>query len=597
MIKLNFFKAEALEVFSGLWFHINKKTKLKLYLLLLLMIISGIAEIASLASVIPFLSIISNPDKVLSSSILSKIFDLLNLQSSQSFLYLISLLFILSIIISGSIRTLTIWFNSFLAAELGTKISVKAYHNYLYQPYSFHIAKNSSQVIVAINNFTGTTINIIYQTLTLISSSIFTVFIISTLVFVNPYITFICFFTITLIYLLISILSKNKLKINSRKAVIASESMMSSIQRGLGAIRDIQLSSTQEVYVRNYRNIVAPLRLLQAETKFITLFPRYFIESLSIILIVVFSVFLFNSKSNQEGIIPLLGLFALGIQKLLPTFQQIYGSFSTIRGNLDAVKYIVSMLDLPINYKTTPIKNNDFNLKNNIIFKNVSYRYKNTNKNIITNLDLTINKGDKIGIIGETGSGKTTLIDLLMGLLSPTSGSILIDNINISSQKEKLSLLKWRSSIAHVPQTIFLQDSSFSENIAFSVDPKYIDFNLLIKSAKQAKIHDFIMSTSQGYDSFVGERGIKISGGQRQRIGIARALYQGASVLIFDEATSALDSRTESNIIDSINMLDKKLTIVMVAHRTSTLSNCDLIIKLNNGFIESKGSPEQMLPK
>ena len=238
----------------------------------------------------------------------------------------------------------------------------------------------------------------------------------------------------------------------------------------------------------------------------------------------------------------------------------------------------------------TPLK-----LQNNIKFENVYYAYSSETPTVLNGLSFEIKKGERLGFIGTTGSGKSTTIDLLMGLLEPNSGKVLVDDIDINSKQDPENLLAWRAAIAHVPQTIYLADRSIAENIAFGVDQKQIDIKRVKEAARQAQIAEFIESSPQGYKTFVGERGIRLSGGQRQRIGIARALYKQASVLVFDEATSALDNATEAALMDAIEGLSRELTIVMIAHRLTTVERCDRVIELSNGSVLAITKPSAML--
>ena len=290
---------------------------------------------------------------------------------------------------------------------------------------------------------------------------------------------------------------------------------------------------------------------------------------------------------------PLLGALALGAQRLLPALQQIYIGWASLNSYNTAIHEVLEMLNQPLPLAMDIPK--PLFLREGIRLEGVYFRYGTGQQDVLRGLDLEIRRGECIGIIGSTGSGKSTTVDLLMGLLVPTSGRLLIDGADLHDLHHPERLLAWRAAIAHVPQSIYLADSSIAENIAFGVPRETIDLDRVKRSASQAQIASFIESNLDGYDSFVGERGIRLSGGQRQRIGIARALYKNAKMLVLDEATSALDTTTESALIDTVNKLTEDITIVMIAHRLSTLKRCDRIIRLTEGIASADGPPSQVL--
>jgi len=314
-------------------------------------------------------------------------------------------------------------------------------------------------------------------------------------------------------------------------------------------------------------------------------------ESLGMVLISIFVLALAQKEGGIASALPLLGMMALGAQRMLPLMQQIYGNWSVVAGSKASLEDVIELLDqpLPIDYKD--IEPEPLRFKNSISLKNISFSYGLEHPMILRNLCFEIKQGERIGLIGSTGSGKSTTLDLVMGLLEPTHGSIVVDDIVIHSE----SLKAWRRCVAHVPQTIFLADSSIAENIAFGVPSNQINMDRVRDAANKAMILEFIDSRPLGLDEIVGERGVRLSGGQRQRIGIARALYKQATVIIFDEATSALDNETEAEVMQAISNLGSDLTILMVAHRLTTLKNCSKIIELESGCVKRFGSYQEII--
>jgi ATP-binding cassette subfamily B protein len=311
------------------------------------------------------------------------------------------------------------------------------------------------------------------------------------------------------------------------------------------------------------------------------------------LVIALLAGFLVLQKGSGAAALPLLGAFALGAQRLLPALQQAYSGWSSLKAYKTDLQGVVNMLEQPLPMVVSQV--NPLVLKEKIRFSDVSFRYAPEAPSVLSSFSLDIAAGEHVGFIGSTGSGKSTSVDLLMGLLSPSSGVIEIDGEDLYDSSHPERLAAWRAAIAHVPQSIYLADSSIAENIAFGIPSDLIDRSRVRLAAQQAQIASFIESSPDGYDSFVGERGIRLSGGQRQRLGIARALYKQAQVLILDEATSALDNDTEQAVMDAINQLDRNLTLVMIAHRLSTVAKCDRVIRLDHGRVVADGPPSEVL--
>ena len=308
------------------------------------------------------------------------------------------------------------------------------------------------------------------------------------------------------------------------------------------------------------------------------------------VLIAILAYALSQQDGGVSTALPVLGALAIGAQRLLPALQQIYSAWAAIAGNHASLADIIVLLNQPLPgylLKSAPAQ---LPFKNSICFDSVRFRYSNESPWVLDGINLTIPKGARVGFVGSTGSGKSTTLDILMGLLKPTEGQILVDDKPIKGNR----LRAFQQNIAHVPQNIYLADTTLAENIAFGVPLDIIDLNRVRNAARQAQIADFIESNPSGYQAYVGEQGIRLSGGQLQRIGIARALYKQANVLIFDEATSALDNNTEKSVMDAIKGLNNDLTILLIAHRLTTVRNCDTIIELEKGRIISQGTYEHL---
>jgi len=348
------------------------------------------------------------------------------------------------------------------------------------------------------------------------------------------------------------------------------------------------------VYSKLYKDALVPLQSASASNQVVAASPRFGVEALGIVLIAGLAYVLAEVRWSAGGIpnaIPVLGVLALGAQRLLPVLQQIYNAYITIKGNQASTEDALDLLDQPMPAYAYLQPPQSMAFQTAIALKDLGFRYTPQGPWVLKNLNLKIFKGSRVGFVGVTGSGKSTLLDIVMGLLIPTEGALLIDNNTVDPSNSR----DWQAHISHVPQSIYLSDASISENIAFGVSTELINLQRVKWAAEQAQIAQTIESWRNGYDTLVGERGVRLSGGQRQRIGIARALYKRASVLIFDEATSALDNETEAAVMQTVETLGRDITILIIAHRLTTLKNCDQIVELAKGGIKAVGDYQQML--
>ena len=574
----------SIHLIRQLWNRLHIKRKKQLFILLITILFSGFSEIISIGSFIPFLSVLTSSNNISSQGFFINFLNSISINSNISVLFLLTISFSLAALLTIFIRLLNIWYTERLVALIGHDFSFEAYKKTICQPYDVHLYRNSSELIKIITIQIDKTINVINQALRMITSIFLLIFIFSFLIFIDWQIALLSMLFFSLTYYLIVFFSRKKLVKNSKKINTTRSLQIQSIQEGLGSIKDLIINNKQFEYINYYKNIDLPLRNWVAENRLISNSPRYLIEGISLIFISLISYLLFIQKNDSREIIPILGAIALGAQRMLPHLQQVFKSWASIKSNSADLRSVLKTLDQPFDRKLLSYVHNPFNLNLEIQFENVFFKYKGSEEYALKSVNLKIFKGEKIGIIGTTGSGKTSFIDLLMGLMDPESGEIKIDN---KSLRGNTSLKKeWYASISHVAQDIYLIDNSIAQNIAFGIKKNEIDFERLINAAKKAQIYEFVSSLPRGFDTVIGERGINLSGGQRQRIAIAKSLYSESSLIIFDEATSALDNRTEEKIMESINRLDNEHTIIMVAHRLSTLKSCKKIFRFNKGKLE-----------
>jgi ATP-binding cassette, subfamily B, bacterial PglK len=563
-----------------LWGHLERRRQNHYKYVLLLMILASFAEMISIGSILPFITVLTDPNRLLEQEFLSFIFDYFQITSSNQLLLPITLFFISVVIFSGLVRVLLLYSVQRLSYITGADIGINIYKRTLYQDFEVHNSRNTSEVMSGIIRKTdGVVGHIITPVLNIVSSFILFVGIVSSLIIINPNITIYGFLIIGSIYIFISKLTGSRLRKNSEIMSRESNQVIKAIQEGLGGIRDILIDGSQKFYCKLYRDADLKLRAAAANNQIISGTPKYMMESLGIVFIAYLAYFLTGDEASFVSSLPLLGALAIGAQKILPILQQAYHAYTSVRGYELPLTDVLKLLDQEFDDSkfTENIKNISFNKK--IVLKNLTFGYTNDKSDLILkNVSLEIPKGSHFGFIGETGCGKSTLFDLIMGLLKPLSGKLIIDGVDI-----KNNIHSWQKHISHVPQEIFLIDGSIKNNIAFGILDTEIDMELVKKSASIAKISETIEGWTYGYDTAVGERGVKLSGGQRQRIGIARALYKQTSVIIFDEATSALDSETEKQVMKNIANLSKDITVLSIAHRITSLSICDSIVRVGNG--------------
>lgn len=560
--------------------------KLRFVLLVFLMVCSAFAEILSIGMIVPFITALTSPEIVFDNSYIQPILEILNISSNQELGFFLTVGFCSVAIFSSSLRLSTLWFQTRFCYSLGADLSTQLYKNSLYQPYPVHVARNSSEFISTIVNKTfQSTSFAILPILNILSSGLILLAISLTLIIIDPVVAFSAFGLFGTMYAVVIFSTRSKLDRDSAVISFEQDEVVKKLQEGFGGIRDILVSNTQEVYLRSYASSFRALQHAWANVEIIRSAPRFAIEAFGIVAISLLAL-LFSSQPNGViGALPILGAMALGAQRILPILQLIYASASSLRAGFSSLKDILLLLEIPSDENLINSPRTLLSFKDKISIQDLRFKYEDSGPWILNGINLSIHKGDMIGVIGSTGSGKSTFIDILMGLLHQNDGKFLVDDTEITSANK----FGWQSQLAHVPQSIFLIDGSIAENIALGVLADEMDLNLVHESAKQAQIHDSIMSWDQKYDTVVGERGVRISGGQRQRIAIARALYKRASVIIFDEATSALDSETESSVMRSILELDQDLTIIIIAHRLSTLKGCTNIIELSDGKILRQG--------
>jgi ATP-binding cassette subfamily B protein len=562
--------------------HLPARRKKQAFLLLFLIFVASAFELITIASLVPFLGVITVPQKVFENSLAAPFIDYLNINDPSEIALPFTVLFCVAIIASAFIRIMHIWFSTRLAYAIGNDLSCRVFSNSLNKSYAHFLSSNSSELVNSVATKINVVIqNVVYPCISLFGASIMLLIILGVLFILQPIVSLVLIVSFGLFYLGIILYIRKKLYKNSLRVSSESAKQVKIIQESLGGIRDVIIDRNQEFYVSIFTKVDYLYRRAQASTSIIGQSPRFIIEASGIIGIAIFA--LFNTSSSEElgYTVALLGALAYGAQRLMPILQLAFSSYSSLQGGYMGLADILAILD---EKNSSNLGNVEVDFDHEIAITNGSFGYQDSSEPVFTSLNVNIRKGDRIGIVGETGCGKSTFVDCLMGLLSFDDDSLKVDGVSLDDS----NVVSWRRRIAHVPQTVYLCDGTVLENIAFGVPFDEIEIDRVMEAAEIAQISDFIQTLPDGYHSIVGERGSQLSGGQIQRIGIARAFYKQAEVIIFDEATSALDQKTEKNVMEAIERHDNRCTIVIIAHRKSTLSFCSKILEFtkNEGVFE-----------
>ena len=569
-----------------LWHHLSAKRRFQFACLLGLMIVVSFTEIISIGAVLPFLGVLTAPARVFDHPSAQFLIHFLGITSPEQLLFPVTVFFCVAAVVGGGMRLVMLWINTRVSYATGADLSMSIYRRTLFQPYSVHVARNSSEVINGISSKTSFVTHVIVQVMTLISAAIMLIAILAAMVLVNPLIAITSVVGFGVIYCSIIWVTKSRQYRNSQCVADESTRVIQCLQEGLGGIRDVLIDGSQDAYCNIYREADAPMRRALGNSLFISQSPRFAMEALGMMLIAGLAYFLAQQPDGIGRAIPVLGAIALGAQRLLPVLQGAYSAWSSVLSGQVSLEDALDLLDQPLPDYADEQTIQLLPFQKSLKIDSLAFRYAPETPWVLTNVALEIPKGARVGFMGATGSGKSTLLDIIMGLLFATEGGIKIDGVSVTAANFR----RWQAHIAHVPQAIFLSDSTIEENIAFGIPKAKIDRERVRVAASQAQISADIESWENGYQTVVGERGIRLSGGQRQRIGIARALYKKADVIIFDEATSALDNATEKAVMEAIEGLHENLTILMIAHRLSTLANCTCIVELQDGGIKRMGT-------
>jgi ABC-type multidrug transport system fused ATPase/permease subunit len=577
---------------------LNKREKRQLVFVFFAMLIMGFMEVVGVGSITPFMSIISDPEIIETNRYLNWAFELFRFETHMDFIFAFGLAVIIFLAINNAARAGISFIIRYYSGKRLHSVSMRLMERYLRQPYIYFLNVNTSDISKNILSEVSTFINkVLIISLQLVTNAIVALAIIALLVAINPLIALAISLILTAAYVLIftfirkylSRMGDERARVNSLKYKFVSEAF--------GGIKDVKLLGREGVFLRLFSKPSLKFAMNDAVSEVVGESPKFIMETLAFGGILGLILIMLGTGDQVEDFLPLITVYAFGGYRLLPALQKVFSAITKIRYNLPIVEILHhDYYSLPETGEKPESQRRPeaLSFTRTIELENIRFRYPNTEEDVIKNQSLSIRANTSVGFVGPTGCGKTTTIDIILGLLEAQSGSLRVDSREITAKNRS----NWQANLGYVPQSIFLVDDSIRKNIAFGIAENEIDEESVIKAAQVANLHDFIMNDlDRGYETMVGERGVRLSGGQKQRIGIARAVYHDPSVLILDEATSALDGLTENAIMDAIHNLSHKKTILMIAHRLTTVRECDEIFIMEKGVIVDRGTYDELIQR
>jgi len=568
------------------------------YILQVLVVVMAFTELLGIASIAPFMALVGDISILEKSNVFAELYQISGLTDPMDFVFYTGLLVLVALTVSTLVSMYTIWKLALYGTSVGVEIADRLYAYYMQEDWQFHASGSSAQLTKQVSTEAMRITGAIIQPLMQMNAKVVLAVLISVSILIyNPVIAIVGLLIFALAYFLLYKLVRKKLDSNGQKISQVSTARFRLMNEGFGGIKDVLLLNRSHDFVKRFEESGTIYARALGLNSGISQVPRYFMELIAFGSMIGLVLLLIKLHEGNLGVVlPILAVYALAAFKLLPALQQIYSSIASIKGNLAAFEAIKGDLESSIgkqksiNKETLPIRTE---LKEKITLSNIQFSYPGKPKPAVNGVTMTIPAKSVIGLVGSTGSGKSTLIDLLLGLLTPQSGYLYIDNTCVTTENKRA----WQNTLGFVPQSIFLSEGSIAENIAFGLPAADIDLEQINKTLKLAHLTELVAQLPDGVNTKVGERGVQLSGGQRQRIGIARALYHEADILVFDEATSALDGITEKIIMDAIHDFSGQKTIIMIAHRLKTVQKCDIIYLMDQGEIVDQGTYQELLQK
>jgi len=575
---------------------LNRTQKIKFLILQVCFIFSAALQMGSIGFLAPYITLLSDPSYLESNKYFSMAYEFTGADSYLHFLLIYSICVCAIIFISNAVASAVLWLSIKFTIDIGSGLQRKLYSAYMKNQYVFFLEKNSSHLITTISNQIPRMVYMIFQPfLQAVSQVILTLFIVIGLIVVDPLLAFIAALIVTSVYVVIYFAIRRRAVDAGKTVSNVSRSKLKMLTESIKGIREIKLLGAEPWYEQEVDKTTRRGLAAQAFIRLSGELPRYIVETVVFSAIIVLGIYLITSGTPQQQIVTTLSFYAMAGYKLLPAAQTIYKAITSIKGNSSVIDEVWSSFSTADERARHITKKQDtsvsFDNFQKMQLRNVDYQYPNSNEKVISELTMELEVNKLIAFVGGSGAGKTTVANLVAGLITPTGGAVEIDGVQLTHSR----LRAWQDKIGYVPQSVFIVDDTVTSNICFGVPKAEIDHDLVAEVAKKANLHDFIQTLADGYDTKVGEDGEILSGGQRQRLAIARALYKQPSILILDEATSALDNITERRILSEINNLTDEMLVIMIAHRLSTVEKCDRIYLFANGQIEHQGNYQQLL--
>ena len=584
-----------MEKFRKFLYLLTPQERKRASLLLIMITIMALLDMIGVASILPFMAVLTNPSLIETNLLLNKLFEassFFGVESIKQFLFFLGVIVFIILLISLAFKALTTYAQIRFVQMREYSIGKRLVEGYLHQPYSWFLNRHSADlgknILSEVSHVIGLGVNPLME---LIAKSMVTIALITLLVLTDPKLALIVGFSIGGTYGVIFFFTRSYLNQIGNIRLKNNNLRFKAVSEAFGAVKEIKIGALEKIYVKRYSDSAVTYAQNQASASVIGLLPRFILEAIAFGGILLVILYLIAKTGTFNDALPILSLYVYAGYRLMPALQQIYTSSSQLTFVGASIDKLYSDIKSLNSHKSIQ-KEGALFLNKKITLKNIYYSYPNTSRVALKNLNISVLANTTVGLVGATGSGKTTTVDIILGLLIAQKGTLEVDDKIISKQK----IRAWQKSIGYVPQSIYLSDDTIAANIAFGIDPKDMNLKAIKRASKIANLHKFIMNElPKKYQTIIGERGVRLSGGQRQRIGIARALYHNPKILILDEATSALDNQTEKAVMDAVNNLNKSITIILIAHRLSTVKKCDKIFILENGKIKNQGTFKELI--
>jgi ABC-type multidrug transport system fused ATPase/permease subunit len=584
-----------METFKKLIFLLNYHEKKNAVFLLIMSIIMALLDMIGVASILPFMTVLTNTSLIETNFILNTMFkasSIFGVQNNQQFIFILGFILFFILIISQLFKAFTTYLQFKFILMLEHSISKRLVEGYLYQPYSWFLNRNSADlgktILSEVSNVVG---NGVGKLMEIITKGAVSIAILILLIIVDLKLTLIVGFTLSVVYFLIYYGFKDYLSEIGEKSLKNNQHRFKAISEAFGAAKEIKVGALEQTYIKSFSNSSEYFTRFNAFSLIISSLPRFFLEIITFGGVILLILYIMAKSDSFIDALPVISLYVFAGYRLMPAAQGIFASFTQLTFVIPSLdKLYDDIKNIKISKENQDQTVIPFNKTINL--KNIHFSYPDISRTTLKDVTLNIPVKSTVGFVGATGSGKTTTVDIILGLLDPQKGTLEVDGKVITEHNSR----SWQRNIGYVPQYIYLSDDTIAANIAFGVATKDIDQEAVEKASKIACLHQFVLNElPKKYQTLIGERGVRLSGGQRQRIGIARALYHNPQVIILDEATSALDNATEKKVMDAINNFEKKITIIIIAHRLNTVKKCNIIYIFDKGEVKSKGTYDELI--